>query len=907
MLTCKAIQTAIQCNPVLSWRNSAQMIIDELLEPQWPHENLIWIRSNEWLLRPQPSRADHSKKVRGPRFRQLAKLLLDLMASVTQSDVLNAHLPENFKNLILGNKHDDCRRIILSFALAGDLDLFNALLERFLTRDSETRLIVETILSERGFRRGLVQRAVLSGNIPFIGMIIGLHGPSENAVSSSIMHAQKSNPFYFAAASGSVNVFMYLKSDTNLNPFATSTVFESCIAIACFHNHVDLLTCLVIEVSKYMNGQTTGALTPCKSCTSSSSVSLSMATAVPNNCHDGCCSVHYYKIDTLTWRHSLVMAARQGNVSVLKWFRGAFSSCNSASLLLARPCARERFIEFVVANQDDFVTVDDMCTFASDPKQRFNGVICELLLHRWFGDQGLVRMMYAENCALLNAAIVNGNVAVVRLLHVLGMSKSDIHPASVPNTLEMFVELRENWKVSRADIDIDSTSIYCILSCETNVIVELRKHWGASEAYGALKDVGFNSEHRAYWISSVVKQKHTLLSTLVELRDHWGFTAEHIRSCRNHALMTAVSVDNVDVIRHMKSTWGLRAADALECDAIEVAVSHGSIHVLEGLCDIFGLGAADVRRNRNYALTCVFTAYRHESSKIIKMLRIFRERYGLDSPSDLHMHMHKECPLLSLAAKRADVSVMVELLRGWKLTADDARVNSNEIFQNLVSGRHICTKIPASVDDNVKMLKVLRYGFGLTIEDARSNNNVAIHRACHGKVLEELRRGWGMTADDIRSSFNNNIYNNLDINASCNSSDGDKLGARDMTTMTRNILTRNCVDSDNDLSVYSELRMGYKMDAFDLARVNFAPLQTAAFYSLPEFLHEFSQWPRLSEAIEVLLPEHRLVLRCFPGSESLVSKCFHNVSNIVVQGCLVTNINANNNFMDLDFHEDDQY
>lgn len=790
MMTSKSIMSAIQDGSSACWSSSRQLIVDELTKPQWPHGNKTCISLLDDIQFSMVYPKIDPLMIRPFSF-SLARLLL---------------MPENPQ--ALASDHDpvldhkgNCRKLFLALALAGDVALFDALM----TRPNVQTVLFPSIVSEAAFQKGLVQRAVLSGNVAFIEIIFDVlvrhceRKPSDwtTCTSKHMYYARHAHVFQMAVASGNVDVLVYLKGHKDIRVLLDTSMLEACITIACFHNHVSMLEILTSEsmlVSDFMS-----------------------IDAV----HDAI-ALH----DPDAWCYNMALAARQGNADVLKWFRVSF---------------HDQFLDIVVSKQDDFLTVDDLCLFTNDPMKKFNRVLYELLVNRWFGD-ALGRVLCAENCLFLNASIVSGNLKIVQLLHVLGMTKADIHPASVPATLEMFVELRDNWDVSKADIDISSTSIYCILGLETRVICELREHWGASESYrtvkNTIKDIGLHSEHRAYWLASVLRQKRTELATLVELRDHWGFTSEYVRSCRNYALLTAVSMDNVAMIRHMKTVWGINAADAMECNAIEEAVSHGCIHVLKGLCDIFDLGAADVRKVKNYALSCVFTSYRHESWKVIEMLRIFRECYGLDSASDL-MH-HKERPILSLAAKRGDVGVMVELLRGWKLTAEDARVNSNEIFINVVSG----TPRSVPVDVNVKLLRLLRYGFGLTVDDARSNNNIGIQKAYHGKILAELREGWGMNADDVRDPFW-------------------------QSSQRINVIVRNCVD-DNDLTVFSELRLGYKLDGFDLAKANFFSLRTAAFYALPEFLKEFSQWPRLSDAIEAYMPERKLVLRCFPGAESIV-------------------------------------
>ena len=794
MYTSKTIMSAIQSGSSLCWSNARQLIVNELVKPHdnWPHGNKVCISLLGDLIMLQPKSTPG--RAQRPFPFPLARLLLF-----------------EFINDPVLDHHDNCRMLILSLALAGDVAFYNALT----TKANVQGNMFPKFLSDNAFCKGLLQRAVLSGNIALIEAVIrDLTVHLETSPSSwsdrftkptaalKHIYAQKSYLFQIAVASGNVDVILHLIHHKDVGDLFDAVMVQSCITIACFHNQVNMLAfltmtdhCSIIvppQVSKIDE----------------------IRQAVALN-------------DINFWCYNMTLAARHGNAKVLKWFRVSFP---------------DQFLDLSGSNhEEDFLTVDDLCLFANASLQRFNDVLCELLLCRWFGD-ALGKVMRAENCALLNASIVCGNLKIVQMLRVLGMTKTDIHPASVPSSLEMFVELRDNWQVSGVDIDISSMSIYSILGCETQVIVELRKHWGASEAYRTLKDVGFNSEHRAYWIASVFRHKRAQISTLVELRDHWGFTSEHVRSCRNYALLTAVSMDNVYMVRHMKTVWGINAADALECNAIEEAVSHASINVLEGLCNIFGIEAADVRRCKNYALSCVFTSYPHESWKIIKMLRIFRESYGLDSAADLRCF--KENPVLTVAAKRGDVGVMVELLRGWNLTADDARVNENEILRNVVSGfpRNV------SVAENVKLLKLLRYGFGLSADDMRYNavDNTfnSIQKAYHGDILAELREGWGMNADDVRG---HGISPESDFS----------------------ILVRNCVD-DNDLSVFSELRQGYNLDSFDLARINFAPLRTAAFYALPEFLNEFSQWPRLSDAIAACSPDRQLVLRCFPGAESMV-------------------------------------
>jgi hypothetical protein len=91
------------------------------------------------------------------------------------------------------------------------------------------------------------------------------------------------------------------------------------------------------------------------------------------------------------------------------------------------------------------------------------------------------------------------------------------------------------------------------------------------------------------------------------------------------------------------------------------------------------------------------------------------------------------------------VAVLQYLREAFGLTAEDARTNNNAALQH------------SARSGNLAMVRYLREGFGLTAEDARANNNAALrHSAQRGDlaIVRYLREGFGLDAADARVENN---------------------------------------------------------------------------------------------------------------------------------------------------------
>ena len=86
-------------------------------------------------------------------------------------------------------------------------------------------------------------------------------------------------------------------------------------------------------------------------------------------------------------------------------------------------------------------------------------------------------------------------------------------------------------------------------------------------------------------------------ATLGVLSAHFGFTAEHARTCDNIALQTAVREGHVDFLEALAGTYGLGAEDARACKnrALFEAVQQDNVDVVRMLFERFGLGLEDVQ------------------------------------------------------------------------------------------------------------------------------------------------------------------------------------------------------------------------------------------------------------------------------------------------------------------------
>lgn len=111
------------------------------------------------------------------------------------------------------------------------------------------------------------------------------------------------------------------------------------------------------------------------------------------------------------------------------------------------------------------------------------------------------------------------------------------------------------------------------------------------------------------------------------------------------------------------------------------------------------------------------------------------------------------------------IVILTELRTNWGLTAEDARSNNNDLLRCASKNG---PSEDARMEDNyalrwaagnghVAVLLELRTNWGLTRDDARADDNCALRWVAEsGSVaaLVELRIGWGLTGEDARAQDN---------------------------------------------------------------------------------------------------------------------------------------------------------
>ncbi len=126
---------------------------------------------------------------------------------------------------------------------------------------------------------------------------------------------------------------------------------------------------------------------------------------------------------------------------------------------------------------------------------------------------------------------------------------------------------------------------------------------------------------------------------------------------------------------------------------------------------------------------CLLLACKRDRDALLRLLRVTRD----------------DTWRLDLLSRCCGVVVPSYLQNCVGLTVNDARTNDNEALQQ------------ASRRGHLTVLRYLREGYGLTADDARASGNWALRWASkkgHVDVLKYLREGYGLTADDARAFDN---------------------------------------------------------------------------------------------------------------------------------------------------------
>ena len=177
-----------------------------------------------------------------------------------------------------------------------------------------------------------------------------------------------------------------------------------------------------------------------------------------------------------------------------------------------------------------------------------------------------------------------------------------------------------------------------------------------------------------------------------------------------------------------------------------VAIEHERVHILRKLCLWFGFEKDDACTWLNY--TFLIAIKKKHTTKVLEELRL---GYGINR--------ERTCVIMCIQTlshghlQKNNVMVLRELRVGYKLTIDDARVDNNKAMRVAIENGF------------ADVLKELRIGYGLTRddvvpknEDGGSSNYELIYLALakrNENVLEELRIGYELK-HDIREHIRRN-------------------------------------------------------------------------------------------------------------------------------------------------------
>jgi len=439
----------------------------------------------------------------------------------------------------------------------------------------------------------------------------------------------------------------------------------------------------------------------------------------------------------------------------------------------------ETCLAMIVHLRDTLQGVPGGCAVVSYLESRVENAACEGIAK---GNARLLRALRAfefERDRLDCPDLDKRRCALYTLLAGWGPSRGH-------ERLETLVELRTAWGMGAHDVQAGelATAGTFLVTGPTDILQELHLHWGLTrDVLLQADDPGCPRMTMARILLIVVQ--HGDARTVPGLRDWWGCTADDARANSNLAVRSAARQGRVDVLEALRVTFGLSADDARanSNEALRFAAANGHVNVLSSLRACWGLGSADARANGNEALHRIAATqpgdpqHMREEEDRVRVLRSLREEWGLGA-DDARSNNNE---LFFSAVFEGRIGVMVELLRGWGLDAGDAR-------------KHSLYSVAAQIGD-VEAMHLLRYGFGVTREDAAAHNYDALCMAGSAEVLSELRRAWGWGAAEAR--------------------------AQDCAALFRALQL-------GDAAMVRELRLGYGLVLSDLERCKVGDIPTAA-------------------------------------------------------------------------------
>jgi ankyrin repeat protein len=235
---------------------------------------------------------------------------------------------------------------------------------------------------------------------------------------------------------------------------------------------------------------------------------------------------------------------------------------------------------------------------------------------------------------------------------------------------------------------------------------------------------------------------------------------EEIRYNDNAALYFASAGNRVKIVQQLLKYLKLEDVRSQNNHALNYACGHSNVQMVLMLLNM-GIGADDLRSNPD-----ILYHARHNPN----LLRLFQV-YGLTlkelgptfdihKPTPVEEEIKYDREALHNACLASSTRLVREILEHDSITLEDIRSDDNLALY------YACAR------NNLKIVQLLFNGTGtgqgLSVEDVRSRNNRALNYACiHGNVkLVQLLIDRGLTLDDIRANNNaalKSAHNNVKL------------------------------------------------------------------------------------------------------------------------------------------------
>jgi len=346
---------------------------------------------------------------------------------------------------------------------------------------------------------------------------------------------------------------------------------------------------------------------------------------------------------------------------------------------------------------------------------RYNstGVLQELIAGNWLGrtQADVLEALRSNFNGALRESVISKNVKALRLLRSCGLTPDDAraqqnhalcsalwYPSA--ETTAILRELREQWGLGPADLHALRRYISIdVYQADAQLLQELREHWDGPRILGigprqqsGRDDVplvssacllcpncltanwtqclrprtpilgmhSLDGTNHAYVLAYIVKLAKP--AAVTELRRHWGFGPEHVRTRDSSVIATVVKAGRAAMLGTLRQEFGLSADDAT--GMVAAASERGHLQVLRELRQGFGLGADGAAIRSVWKGEAQHEGVQGTGVRVLRELALF----GL-SGGDARANDNE---LLGKAIAHAQADVVVALARApWGLGAAD--------------------------------------------------------------------------------------------------------------------------------------------------------------------------------------------------------------------------------------------